>query len=333
MPVLPDPPGTPRRRPRAWSLPLAIACLALAGCERAPPPPSNVTPEKAIATNLRLTAAGDFDGLMKNRLPPADYTQWRAEWDHQHAHPMPPTVAQEKQFADVMRMLTEPDAETRLATRLQPELAAPAGGKDRSLPILSGILEAAVRQMIADSPQLGPGQRALADQGVDALAAWAKTADLRDAKKATKAIALACTTARALHVETLAQWRALDYAATMRNYAIVWNGLESLLHLYGVDFAGSLLHAKIETLADAGNHATVRLHLQLAGRALSGEWPMQKQAGHWYDASLIDAWRKAHPAAAGTLAPVPAATLAPTPAASVSPPPASAATAAGAVHR
>ncbi len=325
--------STTRRSRPACRHAIALVCastfaLALAACHQAPPPPSNATPEKAVATSLQLTATGDFDGLMKNRLPPADYATWRAEWDKQHAHPVPASVEQQKQFAEIMRMLTEPGAEAKLAKRLQPELAD-LRGKGQPMPIFGGILEAAIKQMIAESPQLGPAQQTLANQGLDALSAWAGTTDFSDAKKAGKAIALVCATARELHVQTLDQWRALDYATTMKNYGIIWNGLEKLLDLYGLDIAGSLTDAKASATATGASQATVKLDLKLAGKPLSGEWPMLKQDGHWYDAALLEAWQEAHPAAAtSTSAPAPASTAAASgPARSATPaPPASAAT-------
>jgi hypothetical protein len=316
---------TGKRHPpdRRHGFAIALACafvLVLGACHHAPPPPSNVTPEKAVATNLRLTAMGDFDGLMRNRLPAADYAVWRAEWDKAHAHPVPASVAQQKQFTEIMQMLTEPDAEAKLAKRLQPELARMRGGKRGNMPIFVGILDAAGKQMIADSPQLGPAQRTLATQGLDALIAWAKTVDFGDPKKAEKAIDLACATARQLHVQTLAQWRALDYAATMKNYGIIWNGLESLSTLYGFDLARGLNEANIGTTANNGAQATIKLDMTLAGKSLTAQWPMLKQGGHWYDAALLEAWRKAHPTPApgGTAAAAPGATSAP-PAATSSP--------------
>jgi hypothetical protein len=255
-----------------------------------------------VTTSLRLTATGDFDGLMKNRLPPADYMQWRSEWDAAHARPGAASATQDQQFAQIMRMLTEPGAEAKLAKRLQPALAKLHGGKNETMPIASGILEAAGKQMIAASPQLGPTQKTLATEGLSALIAWTRATDFSDPKKATKAIALVCATARQLHMQTLGQWRAQDYPQTMRNYGVLWNGLEGLLNLYGLGVANSLTAADVTASANDGTHATIKLDMTFAGQPLSGEWPMVKQAGHWYDAALLQAWQKAHPAAAGTAA-------------------------------
>ncbi|HEY9110644.1 MAG TPA: hypothetical protein VIM92_02595 [Rhodanobacteraceae bacterium] len=312
---------TYRRRVRARVFTLVIAgagAFALAACHHAPPPPSNATPEKAVATNLRLTAMGDFDGLMRNRLPAADYARWREEWEQSHAQLAPASVAQRKQFAEIMQMLTEPGAEAKLAKRLQPELAKLHGDQKAPAPIFASIMQAAGAQMIDDSPQLGPAQKAVATQALSALIAWAQATDFSDKKKAQKAIDLVCATARQLHVQTLEQWRALDYTETMRNYGILWNGLESLLNLYGLDLAKSLTDAGISTAANDDAHATVKLDMTLAGKPISGEWPMQKQAGHWYDAALLTAWHKAHPASATSIAPASNAT-APAPASAARP--------------
>ncbi|MGH8216791.1 MAG: hypothetical protein ACREPZ_14010 [Rhodanobacteraceae bacterium] len=289
---------------------MAVACmlaLVLAACHHAPPPPSNVTPEKAVATNLRLTAAGDFDNLMRNRLSSADYATWRSEWDKAHAHPVPASVAQQEQFAKIMQMLTEPGAEAKLAKRLQPELARMRGGKGKTMPILGGIVEAAGKQMIANSPQLGSAQRTLVTQALDASIGWAKSTDFSDPGKAKKAIGLVCATARQLHVETLAQWRALDYAGTMERYGVIWRALEKLLDIYGLDLAKVLNEASVQAVGHDGNRATIEVKLTLADKPLSAEWPMVKQEGHWYDEAMLEAWRKAHPAPASSGSSAPAA--------------------------
>lgn len=309
-------PGTPCRPTRRRTPAIAAACLlalALAACHQAPPPPSNVTPEKAVATNLRLTASGDFDELMRNRFPPADYATWRGEWNKAHAHPVPASVAQQEQFAKIMQMLTEPGAEAKLAKRLEPELARLRRGKGKTMPILAGIVEAAGKQMIANSPQLGPAQRTLVNQAFDASIAWAKSTDFSDPKKAKKAIDLICATARALNVRTLAQWRALDYAATMEKYGALWRGLEQVLAIYGLDLEQTLNEARVKTTSHDGNRATIQIDMTLAGKPLSAQWPMVKREGHWYDEAMLEAWRKAHPApaSAGTAPAAAASTRAP----------------------
>jgi hypothetical protein len=307
------------------------AALVLAGCQRTPSPSVQATPEHAVATSLRVAVTGDFDDLMRNRLPASDYADWRADWAKAHAHPVPVSVAQQKQFAKIMQMLTRTDAEAKLMQRLKPELARLRAKGGQPAPVLAAILHAAGTHIIADAPQLGPAQRALAAQGLVALVERAKNMDFSDPVKAQRAIDLACATARRLHVATLKQWRALNYAETMRDYGIIWNGMESLLQIYGLNLGKSLLDAKITTVSNDGNRAMVRVNMTFAGKPLVGQWPMRKVHGHWYDAALLQAWRKAHstapatagsapqPAAPGTRASAPAGS-APRPAAQPPPP-------------
>lgn len=291
----------------------AAAALVLAACHRTPPPPSNATPEKAVATNLRLTATGDFDGLLRNRLPPAAYAQWRRDWNVRHAQPPPVSATQRQQFADILQALTAPQAEARLLKQLQPQLAN-GGGKGLP-PVLASVLTASVKSLIETSPQLGPRQRTLALQVLAAIEAKAATVNFADKHKLTKAIALLCHAARDLHVTTLAQWQALDYATTMRDYGIIWNALQAALRVYGIDLPRGLTTAKPMIVSIAGADAQVQLHLTVAGTPMTAQWTLHEEAGHWYDAAMLAAWRQAHPAAATSVA---------APASSAGPPPASA---------
>lgn len=297
-------------RQRAPALALVVAAvLLLAACHHAPPT-GNATPVTAVAASLRLGALGDFDGLVKNRLPPADYATWREEWQRAHAAPAPASSARTAQFTELMQMLTAPGAEAALAKRLEPQLAGLKGGAGQPLPIFASIFQASMLQVINASPQLGPDQKRMAQQGLDALMAWTAGVDFSNMKKAREAIDIACATARSLHVETLEQWRALDYAQTMQAYGSIWLGLEKIMAVYGLDVAKSLNHAKVEVASTAGNTAVVRLDLEFAGKPLTGQWPMQQIGGHWYDADLLTAWAKAHPIAAASTGAAPATTVA-----------------------
>ncbi len=311
----------------SWRVPTLVsvmaAALVLAACHHAPPT-GNATPVTAIEASLDLAAAGDFDGLVKNRLPPADYATWRAQWQHAHDHAVPPSSAHADQFAELMRMLTAPDAEAKLARQLAPQLSGLKGGAGQPLPIFASIFQASVLQMINSSPQLGPAQKRMAQQGLDALMAWSATVDFSNPKKARQAIDIACATARSLHVATLDQWRALDYAQTMQAYGSLWTGLEKVMAIYGLDIQQSLSDAKVAVVASGTSAATagtaagngsggrtiVRVQLDFAGKALTAEWPVEQVAGHWYDADLLQAWAKAHPAAGASTGSAPAATAA-----------------------
>lgn len=272
--------------------------LALAACHGNNPAPAvappNTTPENAVRADLVLTRNGDFDGLLRSELPPADYQAWRNEWQRERTQEASPTSGQRAHFARLMQKLTAPGAEDKLFKQLQPQLAQLRAHREQNLPMLIGILQAAGNHLVqdADSDGLSAAQKQQATQAIAALAAWAQTADFADAGKAKQAIGVICATARKLDLKTLDQWRALDYPQTMQRYAAGWKGLKQLLKIYGLDLDASFDNARLATLGNDGSNARVRETLVLAGKPIVGEIHLVMQDGHWYDADDLAAWRK-----------------------------------------
>lgn len=275
---------------------LIALLLGLAACNRQPSAPPNTTPENAVRADLVLTRNGDFDGLLRSTLPPADYQAWRAEWNKARAQQPPPTAQQKAQFAQMMDKLTQEGAEEKLYKQLQPQLAQFKSHQQQNMPMMIGILQAAGNNIVANSVELSSAQKQQATEALTALGAWAQTTDFTDPAKAKKAIEIVCDTARKLDVKTLDQLRALDYKDTMDKYGMGWNGLKQLLKLYGLDLDASFDTAKVNTLSNDGTHARVREIFVLAGKAITSEVNLVKQNDHWYDADKLAAWRKRHEA-------------------------------------
>ena len=297
---------------------IAVLLLALAACNRSAEPvaPPSTTPDGAVRAGLVLTRNGDFDGLLRSTLPDADYKAWRAEWAQARAKQPPPTAQQRAQFAQTMQKLTEAGAEDKLYKQLQPRLADLRAHRDRDLPMLVGILQAAGSNVVADAGGLSPSQKQQASAAIEALAAWARGADFTDADKAKQAIIVVCATARQLDLKTLDQARALDYTQSMARYRTAWNGLKALLKIYGLDLDASF---------DAGQggdacqrwpraRACAKPSCWQASRS-SAKSHLVMQGGHWYDADRLAAWRAGHLATASGAArpPAPAASVLPFP--------------------
>lgn len=287
---------------------IAVLLLALAACNRSAEPvaPPSTTPEGAVRAELVLTRNGDFDGLLRSTLPDADYKVWRTEWTQARAKQPSPTAQQRAQFAQVMQKLTEAGAEDKLYKQLQPRLADLRAHHDRDLPMLIGILQAAGGNVVAGTGGLSDAQKHQATAAIDALAAWARGADFTDPDKTRQALVVICAAARQLDLKTLDQARALDYAQSMARYRIAWDGLKALLKIYGLDLDASFDQAKVETLANDGHHARVRETFLLAGKPIVSEIHLVMQAGHWYDADRLAAWRASHPAVAASVGKPPA---------------------------
>lgn len=298
---------------RIFAIALLTGVVALAACNKPPVAPANTTPEGAVRADLVLTRNGDFDGLLRSTLPPPDYQAWRTAWQRVRAQQPSPTAPQRQQFAQMMRKLTAPDAENALFKQLQPQLAQMSAHRQHSAPMLIGILEAAGDHLLENAAGLSPAQKQQARQALTALAGWAGSADFSDKAKAKQAIGIICATARKLDVQTLEQWRALDYSQAMARYGTAWNGLKQLLKIYGLDLDASFDKASLKTLSNDGSHARVRETVVLAGNTIVRNMDLVMQGGHWYDAERLAAWRLHHDQA------VPALSVAPAPAASVSP--------------
>jgi hypothetical protein len=289
---------------------LCALLFALAACNHGQPPsapataPANTTPENALRADLVLTRNGDFDGLLRSTLPPADYQAWRDEWRHARAQQPAPSPEQRAHFAELMQKLTAPDAEDALFKQLQPQMKQLHDRRAENLPMLVGILQAAGNDLVQNA-SLSPEQKQQAMQAVAALAAWAQTTDFTDKAKAKQAIGVICATARKLNLRTLDQWRALDYPQVMARYTVGWSGLRQLLKIYGLDLDATFDNAKLETLGNDGTNARMRETLTLAGKPIVSEVHLVMQDGHWYDADALAAWRKQHqePAAASSSAP------------------------------
>ncbi|MER3546664.1 MAG: hypothetical protein C4338_03290 [Rhodanobacteraceae bacterium] len=284
------------------------ALLTLAACQREPAPPQATTPDGAVRASLVLTRNGDFDGLLRNALPAADYQAWRAEWARARAKQQPPTPRQRAQFAQMMQTLTEPGAEDKLFKQLQPQLADLRAHRDQNLPMLIAILQAAGNNVIASAAGLSPAQKQQATEAIQILADWARGADFSNDDRARQAIAVVCDAARKLNLKTLDQLRTLDYDQTMADYKIGWDGLKKLLKIYGLDLDASFDQAKVQTLSNDGAHARARETFTLAGKPIVSEINLVMQNGHWYDADRLAAWRarQSQAAAAATLPAAPA---------------------------
>jgi len=296
-------------RPGLRLFALGTLALVLAACNRNPlptTPPPSTTPENAVRADLVLTRNGDFDGLLRSTLPPADYKAWRDEWQHARAQQPAPTPEQRAHFARLMRELTAPGAEERLLKQVRPQLDQLRTHRAQNLPMLLGILQAAGNDLVQNAG-LSPNQKQQATQTVAALAAWAQHADLADQAKAKQAIGVICATARKLNLQTLDQWRALEYPQVMARYATGWDGLKQLLKVYGLDLDATFENAKLETLGENGTNARVRETLTLAGKPIVSESHLVKQNGHWYDADALAAWRKQHQKTASAASIAPAA--------------------------
>ena len=300
-------------------LPL-FAVLALAACHHDEAAQAGgSTPEAAVQGSIDLLKAGDFGGLWKHALPPADYATLRADWSRHAADKPPVSAADKAKFDEAVQKLTAPDAETKLYAELQPKLGQLEQQYKDQLPVMISVGDALLKNGVAQNQNLDSEQKTQANQLLDVLAPWAQQAPWFDQARAKQAVGVVVATARKLDLKSPDQLRTMDFDTAMTKYATGYAGLKQLLAIYGLSVDDTLSSVRLSTLSNKDGRAVVKVDYTLLGKPLSAESTLVQQDGRWYSESLIRNVREAHerlqqPAAAGSTAltalPAPAASTA-----------------------
>jgi hypothetical protein len=288
-------------------LPL-LAVLALAACHgNEAAQAGGSTPEAAVQGSIDLLKTGDFNGLWKHALPPADYATLRTDWSQHNANHPPVSATDEARFDASVQQLTGPDAENKLYAEVQPKLEQMQQQYRDQLPVLVAMYGAFIKNGVAQSQSLDPEQKAQATQLIDVLTPWAQQAPWLDQAKAKQTVGVLVATARKLDLKSPEQLRTMDFDTAMAKYATGYAGLKQALAIYGLSVDEALDSAKLSTVSNQNGHAVVKVDYTLLGKPLSAETNLVQQDGRWYSESLIANVRKAHeqlqqPAAAGSVA-------------------------------
>jgi len=276
-------------------LPFAAA-LALAAChhQNAADVSGGSTPEAAVQESVQLIKDGNFGGFWKHALPPADYTQMRADWSQLHLDHRPITEAERARFTETMQKLTAPNAETQLYAELQPKLAQMQKQYQDQIPVMIGVGQAIASTGIAQSKTLTEAQKKQANDVLAALLPWAQKAPWFDQAKAKQAVTVVVGTARQLDLKSPDELRTLDFDAAMKKYAQVFGGFKQLLAIYGLSIDDTLDSVKATTVNITHGHAHVQISYTLLGKPLSTDTQMVLVNGRWYDEALLQSVQKAH---------------------------------------
>lgn len=276
-------------------LPL-LAALLLGACHGRDDDaqPGGGSPEAALRTSIDLFKAGDFQGLWKHALPPADYADMRADWSRQQQVPEPATAEDRARFDETVRKLTEPDAENKLYAELQPKLAAMEQQYKDQLPVLISIGEALVKNGLAQNPTLSAARKNQVNGALDVLLPWAQQTPWFDQARAKQAIRVAVATTRKLDLKSPEQLRTMDFDASMARYATAYGGLKQLLAIYGLSVDGTLDSIRLSPVSAGNGRAVVRIDYTLLGKPLSTESTLVQENGRWYSEDLLNSARQSH---------------------------------------
>jgi hypothetical protein len=276
-------------------LPLFIALVLTAchGKDDASQPGSS-TPEGAVQASVELLKAGDFSGLWKHALPPADYATMRADWHQLVQNPQPVTAEDRARFNQALHELTAPDAENKLYAELQPKLTTMEQQYKDQLPVLVSVGEALLKNGVAQNKTLTVEQKTQANAVLDVLTPWAQQTPWFDQAKAKQAVGIAVTTARKLDLKSPEQVRTMDFDTTMAKYSVGFAGAKQLLGIYGLSVDDTLNSIKVTPIDNSNGHARVKIDYTLLGKPLSTESKLVQQDGRWYSEDMLNNVRESH---------------------------------------
>jgi uncharacterized protein YaiI (UPF0178 family) len=256
--------------------------------------PGGSTPEAALQASVELLKVGDFNGLWKHALPPADYANMRADWQLQQRDAQPISAEDRARFNEAMQKLTGPDAENKLYAELQPKLAAMEQQYKDQLPVLISVGDAMLKSAVAQSRTLSEAQKTQAGGVLDVLLPWARQTPWFDQARAKQAVGVAVATARKLDLKSPEQMRTMDFDTTMGKYATAYGGLKQLLAIYGLSVDDTLNSVKLTPVSSSNGHAVVRIDYTLLGKPLSTESKLMQENGRWYSEDLLQNARQSH---------------------------------------
>jgi hypothetical protein len=307
---------------------LLLAMLALVAChkkeEQTAAAPGGDTPEAAVEQSIALLKSGDFAGFWKHALPPAEYTDLRADWTRPRPDQKPISDDDRARFNQAMQQLTAPDAQTKLYDQLKPKLAHLDEQYHDQLPVMIGIGQAIVSTGIAQNKTLTEPQKQQARDVLNTLLPWAQQTPWFDQDKAKQAVSVLVVTSRQLDLKSADQLQTMDFDTAMAKYSVAYGGIKQLLTIYGLSVDDTLNSVKVTTVSADDKQAHVKVDYTLLGKPLSTDSQLVQVDGRWYSQDLINSEHAQHeqllhpaPAASASTPPPAGSGTAPAPSGSV----------------
>lgn len=285
-----------RLRSVRYALLSLFATLTLAACQGKDDPsqPGGSTPEAAVQTSIDLFQSGNFNGLWRHALPPADYATLRADWGRHSQGQLPITAEDRAHFNETLQLLTGPDAENKLYAELQPKLAAMETQYKDQIPVLISVGAALAKNAVTQNKSLSTEQKTQAGAALDVLAPWAQQAPWFDQARAKQSVGIAVTAARKLDLKSPEQLRSMDFDTAMGKYSIGYGALKQVLAIYGLSVDDTLSSVKLTPIDNSHGHARVKVDYTLLGKPLSSQSSQVLVDGRWYSEDMINNVRQAH---------------------------------------
>ncbi|MCW5578681.1 MAG: hypothetical protein KIS89_08565 [Dokdonella sp.] len=243
------------------------------------------SPDAVLMATVKSLKNGDFDGLMKNALPPAEYARIKADWGKDQE---PISDEDRAKFAETIGKLTAPDAEKTLFAEIEPQLSAFDAQYQQQVPMYVAMGTGWLQSTIQQNKDMSEEAKTQALAAVNALGKWVTDTRFTDPDKVKQVLAIAVKGARDLNLKTLDEARALSYDEGMAKGRAVFGSFKDALKVYGLSLDDTLDSIKAEVVSNDGKNAKLKLSYTLLGTPLTGEAEMVQVDGRWYGKDTID---------------------------------------------
>lgn len=271
---------------------LGALSLVAIGCQKQPEtsatavaPAAATSPDAALMVSVKAFKAGDFNALMQNALPPAEFAKIKSDWNKDQE---PLTDADRQKFAETMGKLTGPDAEQKIYAEIEPQLKAFNEQYDQQIPMYVAMGTGWLQGMVQQNKDMSEESKQQALAAINALGAWVTKTRFTDPDKVKQVIAIAVKAARGLNLKSADEARALTYEQGMEKGKAVFAALKDALNVYGFSLDQTLDSIKPEVVSNDGKAAKLKLSYTLLGTPLTGETDMVAIDGRWYGKDTID---------------------------------------------
>lgn len=262
--------------------------------------PASAGPDVALLASIKLLKTGDFNGLMQNALPPAEYAKVKADWNKDQE---PVTDEDRAKFTATMTKLTAPDAETAIYAEIEPQLKQFDAQYQQQIPMYVAMGSSWLQGLVQQSKDMSDASKQQAVAAINTLGGWVTKTRFTDPDKIKQVVAITVKTARDLNLKTLDEARGLSYEQGMQKAQVAYGAVKQAFNVYGFSLDETLDSIKPEVVSNDGKTAKLKVSYTLLGTPLSGETNMVNVDGRWYGKDTIDKLKeKAAADAAGSTA-------------------------------
>jgi hypothetical protein len=261
----------------------AVTLLALAAC--GDDVGSSSLAEKAIAQQNagKLTAAGaitaysdalkqnDVRHLLELATPKIAFEQMKTQFAEMKNQPV--SDNDRRQFTESFGRLTSDGAVDSIMKEIEPKLAS----YKLQLPGYIAMGAGAMQMQVASS-SITAEEKESATKAITAMQTWATKTDFADPKRARNAVTAFVTAAKAIHLKTPEDVKALSFEQALDKVGVCLGGVKNALKAYDFDMDAMLGSLKVTDLAKPGE---VQVKVTLFGTELSSKGNMTLRDGRW----------------------------------------------------